>query len=446
MGRPILRETVILSSSRICADCEGQRPRRSPSVDICMLVPVVKRKRIPPEFRHLLEQARRNAGEAEPRKHHLVPASYLQRWAEESKVRVTVVDEHRSYLSSPEKAARETDFYRIEHPSVDADQVPPLLFETMLSRVEGNAKTVIDDLIKYRDPGALDPESLALFAWHLALTITRGKAFRAEQQELLADFYRLQYAKITDDGIAARLREHDIDPTLEKIAWHREFLDDLQSGEVLVQKPDAAVIASSGETAAILGEHLFQRDWVIYEAPPILVTCDEPVIIVGGPGSPRSERGGVQSAGVVMYPLDPSNLLVLFHAEMRPIGPPALDHVETAEINREILAGASRWAFERPSRAIAKGLRVPPAPEKPFMREGPFSKNDSSGSEVYRYFKPTRWQDKSWMPPWPVRRWWGGWRAEKFPRLAEMAPGEKVTTIESERKRRTVPKRKRQRR
>jgi hypothetical protein len=407
---------------------------------------VVKRKRNPPEFRRLLEQARRNAEGAEPRKHHLVPASYLHRWAEESKVRVTVVDEHRSYLSSPEKAARETDFYRIEHPDVDAEQVPPLLFETMLSQIEGNAKTVIDELIKYRDARVLDPESLALFAWHLALTITRGKAFRAEQQEMLTDFYRLQYAKITDDGIKARLRKHGLDPTSENIALHREFLDDLQSGEVLVQKPDAAVIASSGQMAAILGEHLFQRSWMIYEAPPILVTCDEPVITVGGPGSPRSERGGVESAGVVMYPLDPSNLLVLFHTEMRPMGPPALNHVETAEINREILAGASRWAFERPSRNIAKGLRVPPPPEKPFMREGPFPKDDGAESEVYRFFKPTRWRDDAWTPPWPVMRWWGGWWAKQFPRLADMSPGERVATIEPKRKRRPAPKRKRQRR
>ncbi|ACZ83729.1 hypothetical protein Aros01_01607 [Streptosporangium roseum] len=407
--------------------------------------PVVKRKRHPPEFRLLLEQARRNAAGSPPRKHHLIPASYLHRWAEDSKVRVTVVDEHRSYLSSPEKAARETDFYRIEHPGVDADQVPPLLFETMLSRIEGNAKTVIDELISHRDVRALDPEHLALFAWHLALSITRGKAFRAEQREMLTDTYRLQYAKVTDQGIQARLRKHGIDPTPETVAIHRKLLDDLQTGEVWVQNPDAAVIASSGQIAAVLGDYLFRRNWVVYEAPPILVTCDEPVITIGGPGSPRSEREGVESAGVVMYPLSPSNLLVLFHAEMRPLGPPVLDHVETAEINREILAGASQWAFERPSRNIAKGLRVPPVPEKPFLREGPLPQVDGAESELYRYFRPTRWQDDAWAPPWPVARWWHGWWAEQFPRLADMSPGDKVDT-RPERERQPVPTRKGRRR
>lgn len=129
-----------------------------------------------------------------PRKHHLVPASYLQRWAEDGQVCVTFVDEARSYLSSPETAARQTDFYRLQHPDLDPVEVPPLLFETMLSQIEGSAKTVIDELLEHFEPGQVDPEQLALFAWHLAMSITRGAVFRAEQQELLSDMYRLQWA------------------------------------------------------------------------------------------------------------------------------------------------------------------------------------------------------------------------------------------------------------
>ncbi|GAA2376073.1 hypothetical protein GCM10010404_34870 [Nonomuraea africana] len=341
-------------------------------------------------------------------------------------MRVTVVDDPRSYLSSPEGAARETDFYRIEHPDVNADEVPPLLFETILSQVEDNAKNAIDDLIKYRDARTLDPERFAFFVWHLALSITRGKAFRAEQQELLTDLYRLQYSRVTDDGIRARLLDHGVDPTPETVAIHREFLDDLQAGHVRAEKPIASVIASSGQMAEVIGERLFQRSWAVYETPPILVTCDEPVIILGGPGSPRGERAGVESAGVVMYPLSPSDLLVLFHPDLRPYGPPVLDYVETAEVNREIIAGASRWAFERPSRKITQGLRVPPAPERPFMREGPLPQIEGAEGELYRSFKPTRWRDETLAPEWPVARWWWGWRARRVPRLESMSPGERV--------------------
>ncbi|MEV0388736.1 DUF4238 domain-containing protein [Nonomuraea sp. NPDC050643] len=407
----------------------------------------MKRKKYSSEIHRLLEEARRNAEGSPPRKHHLVPASYLRRWAEDSKVRVTVVDEDRSYLSSPERAARETDFYRIEHPDIDAEKMPPLLFETILGRIEGNAKWAIDELIEHRDVRLLERERYELFVLHLALTITRGKAFRAEQQELLTDLYRLQYAQVSDDEIRVRLQKHGIDPTPETVAMHRDFLDGLQAGQIWAEKPSAAVIASSAQMAEVICECLLQRSWAVYKTPPILVTCDEPVIILGGPGAPRSERAGVESAGVVMYPLSPSDLLVLFHPEMptRLSGSPNLDHAETAEVNREIIAGSSRWAFERPSRKITQGLRVPPAPEKPFMREGPLPQIEGAEGEIYRSYKPTRWRDEVLAPQWPVARWWSGWRAQRVPRLRNMLPGERVA-IKPERKQQPSRPRKKRRR
>lgn len=407
----------------------------------------MKRKKYSSEIYRLLEQARRNAAGSPPKKHHLVPASYLRRWAEDSKVRVTVVDEGHSYLSTPDKAARETDFYRIEHPDIDAEKVPPLLFETILSQIEGGAKNAIDELIEHGDVRLLESERYELLVLHLALTITRGKAFRAEQQELVTDLYRLQYAQVSDDEIRAKLRKHGIDPTRETVAIHRDFLDGLQSGQIWAEKPSAAVIASSVQMAEVIGERLLQRSWVVYKTPPILVTCDEPVIILGGPGWPRSERAGVESAGVVMYPLSPSDLLVLFHSEI-PLslpGPPTLNHVETAEVNREIIAASSRWAFERPSRKITQGLRVPPVPEKPFMREGPLPQIEGAEGELYRSYKPTRWRDEALAPPWPVARWWLGWHAQRVPRLKSMVPGERVA-IKPQAQRKPSRPRKKQRR
>lgn len=142
---------------------------------LCRLFRMPRRRRYPPGFQALLDQARRNEAGTSPRKHHLVPASYLRRWAENGQVRVTVVDERRSYLSSPETAARQTDFYRVQHPDINPAEVPPLLFETMLSRIEDSAKIVIDKLLDHFDPALVDPEQLALFTRHLAMSITRGK-------------------------------------------------------------------------------------------------------------------------------------------------------------------------------------------------------------------------------------------------------------------------------
>lgn len=367
---------------------------------------------VPAELRAIFNQAVKNAEGTPPRKHHLVPASYLRRWAEDGKVRVTVVDENRSYLSAPETAARETDYYRVDHPDVDPRMLPPLLVETVLSKLEDNAKNVIDDLVRHCDPGQLQLQQLHEFAWHLAFSITRGKAFRDESKEIFADLYRMQYEKFTDNDIRARLREHEIDPTADEVARHRQFLDDLTTGETVAVPPNAQVIAHAARTAVPLGEHLLKRWWVVYELPPILVTCDEPVVVIGGPGAPRSERSGVGIAGVVIFPLNPSALLAMFHPDLAPTAPARLDHIETAELNREIIAAAARWAFERPMRRVAEQMQVPPAPPKASVREGPLPQVDSAGEELYRTYKPTRWTEAD-APPWPVARWWGGQSAAR---------------------------------
>jgi hypothetical protein len=381
---------------------------------------------IPSEVEAIFMQAVKNAEGTPPRKHHLVPASYLRRWAEGGKVRVTVVDEGRSYLPAPETAARETDYYRLDHPDIDPEKLPPLLIETVLSRLEDNARMVIDELLKHRNPEGLEAQQLVDFVGHLAFSWTRGKGFRDNAKEMFADLYRMRYEDLTDDGIRARLRKSGVEPTADEITKYRQFLDGLIAGDIVAVPPEVQVIATAAMTAAPLGEYLLERTWVVYETPPILVTCDEPVISIGGPGSPRSERSGLGIAGVVIFPLSPSALLVMFHPTLAPSGPSTLDLVETAELNREIIASATRWAFERPSRHTTERMRVPPLLPKASLREGPLPQVDDSEGELYRIYTPTRWLDAD-APPWPVARWWrSGWTARQFPRLSNLPPGAKV--------------------
>ena len=68
----------------------------------------------------LLEEARKNEQGTPPRKHHIVPSSYLARWAEDDRIRVTETDTKRTRTESPKQAERITDFYRIESPDISA--------------------------------------------------------------------------------------------------------------------------------------------------------------------------------------------------------------------------------------------------------------------------------------------------------------------------------------
>ena len=111
----------------------------------------------------LFESAKKSE-QAAPRKHHLIPASYLVRWEVASKLRVTETSTTTTYRIR-DNAARETDFYRMESDDLDSDEIPPLLFETILSRLEGAAPAVIDLLIEGGPTalGHLDASGFAQF-------------------------------------------------------------------------------------------------------------------------------------------------------------------------------------------------------------------------------------------------------------------------------------------
>src|SRR5437879_1980813 len=103
-----------------------------------------RRGDIPPEVRALVEEARLLEGSPSARKdHHYVPSSYLARWADDGLLRRTDLVEGRERQMSPKQVAKERDFYRIESEDVDPIEVPPLLFEVVLGKVESWGKPAI---------------------------------------------------------------------------------------------------------------------------------------------------------------------------------------------------------------------------------------------------------------------------------------------------------------
>lgn len=365
-----------------------------------------RRREPPPGFLALLESAKRDqAGGSAPRKHHLVPASYLRRWEEDGKIRVTHVDQKKSHLASAGTAARETDYYRIEAPEVDPEVVPPLLFEKMLGEVEGMSVEIIDTLIE-KGPDALSPQQRAEFSLFLAFQITRGHSFRVANRLMVEDFFKLKYENVTKDGVRQYLIDADMPSGASDIEAAYATLKEVSSGDLIIQPQDVSIVAESGTLAVQIGEHLFTRNWHKFTTMPILVTCDEPVVLLGGPPRDRRERAGASTAGVIFFPLNPSNLLAMFQPHFQPWGPPELNQLETAEINREIVTATARWAFEKPSRHVTERMPVPPA-VAPFKREGPFPMEGSGNQQLFRTFRPTRWANAlPPLPPWPISRWW----------------------------------------
>lgn len=355
----------------------------------------------------LFERARKVEAARGARKQHIVPASYLHRWAEDDQVRVTDLGQspRRTYFGKPEKVGLETDFYRLEADGLDQDEVPPLALEVLMSVIEGKAKLGIDELIADGQPSA---EHGAYLAWFIALQATRGRAYRASIRAAAHEVSKLQAEGLNSaEAVRRRLTENGVEPSEEEVAEALSGVQKVLSGEWVVGPQEAALAALAAETAGELVKYLLLgRQWIVYDTPRVLVTCDEPVVPLAGPGGHRAEQGGFADAPVILLPLTPSKLLVLLRNDLEREDLKTLDHAEVADINRELVASAARWVFERPSRKV--GLRMPvPGPPPPLVHE----LHDGSREEgrvVYRQYRPTRWVAAPYTP-WPVPRWWERW-------------------------------------
>ena len=66
--------------------------------------------------------------------------------------------------------------------------------------------------------------------------------------------------------------------TDRQVGRFREFLDGCGQWKDQDHAARAAMVAMLGQQAESIGFSLFIRGWHIYQVPPILVTCEEPVV------------------------------------------------------------------------------------------------------------------------------------------------------------------------
>lgn len=363
-------------------------------------------KRVNREVQKVLSEARNNEKNG-PKAHHLVPNSYLKRWAVGDRIRVTETTSRKTWCPDPAKAATETHFYRMQHEQLDPATVPPLFFETLLSRIEGMAVRGIDHLEAH---GTIDlsPDDAVWLSIYIAFQITRGRTFRVGQQELLLNTLRLLHPA-TEQGARHLIESTGGTATPALVAETLESLEALHSGKIWVAPATAEMISMSGQMAMQLSPHLLARDWVVYWTDlSSFITCDEPVVILNGPEVSRREKGGFGTADVVLFPLSPSALLAMFHPhhDLDPLALwPELDAVEVDEVNIEIAANSYRWMFERSDRSRTLTMSLPPLQPATRMERNLKLINKPT-SELVRTTHPSRWQMVADPPPLPVRRWW----------------------------------------
>jgi len=187
---------------------------------------------------------------------------------------------------------------------------------------------------------------MALF---FGFQLTRGPSFREEQRRVSTSWFLLKYGSLDDDGIRRYLRKKGVAPTDAAVADSRRLFDGLADGSLFIAPHDAALMSNAADLATEHGESFLARAWVVCRTQGAMPTCDEPIVIVSGPGQPRDERGGLEDAGVIVCPLAPTHVLAMFRADLAArlglegwregrVHVDELDHVEDAEICREVLA------------------------------------------------------------------------------------------------------------
>lgn len=352
-----------------------------------------------------VEEARRlEALGTAPKKHHIVPRFYLEAWERQGLLRVTQVDSQVAYPTSADKAARETHFYRLDSPDIDADELPPGLAELLIGKLEGDAATIIHRLRTEDDP-KLDGDDLLSLSVFLGVQFTRGRRERESLEAMATEHHKILYGHLTDEDIVEILTRRGQAANTEDIKSSREFIDGLNAGEIFVAPQRPASVAMSLEAGYQVGLHLTTRDWVLAAAPPLLITCDEPIVCVGGPGSSRSERAGAASAPLIMCPISPHRMLFIAEPGMRV--PEELTHNDVAEINLEVLASAHTLAFELPNRRYATSVRIPQLPPAVSLERDVQALVDGvkEPGEIVRLFRLHRFAAEPWRP-WPLARIW----------------------------------------
>ena len=227
----------------------------------------------PGEVERLFETARRNTG---PRKHHLVPASYLARWSTPTgPVRVLDIDSGQTYRATPSSAARQTDYYLAASEDLDSDEVPPMLFETILSRVEGPGIGAIDGLVNL--PATITAQTRQDLATFMAFQfVSRGRthAVLAAQAHEVA---KLESLKMTEKSrVKTPLERSGEEPTAEAIQFGLDAFQSLRDDKIIVRPQDAQLIWMAFANAQQIAHVLYRRVWIVASTHANLVTTDEP--------------------------------------------------------------------------------------------------------------------------------------------------------------------------
>jgi Protein of unknown function (DUF4238) len=245
-----------------------------------------------------------------PRKHHYIPQFYLQGFTMEGTKagQLWVLDKHtgRQWKASVDKAARETDLYKVEL----KDGGNPASFEEELAKIESTLAPVLKQTIERQAlPKGRDFELLLNLVALMALRVPGYRSF-------LKNIGTAWFRQFTHGLVETREKWEAV---IRKARTKRPELPDMPYEEMkrAVESGELSIDLDMGQNWFVMmileasGEmlvHLSRRRWYLTVVPPQgpdFICSDNPVSLSGTPMSPNPGACGFAAPGtLLLFPLN----------------------------------------------------------------------------------------------------------------------------------------------
>lgn len=288
------------------------------------------------------------------KRHHVVPRSYLERFARNEQVTVVRRGEE-PYTANVRDTGVVGQFNLITGP----DGEPSLAVEEMFGIFEGKAMPILAEIARSGHIPMHEPRSLV--AQYMALQYTRTPEWRD-----LADIQTELHAKSlmlghTDDSIRAMLREmQGREPTEEEFAAGRYARDHIDDFAIELSNNDFFINAIRTATDDIMPYLLQEMQWDLIQADePAFITSDHPVVFPRPPGVPMGILDGRQ----IFFPIDPHRALMLTRGPVQRSRLYVPRPGTTSMMNQIVADSFYEWIAHHPNqRGALEGLRIPDDP------------------------------------------------------------------------------------
>jgi hypothetical protein len=329
------------------------------------------------------------------KRHHHVPQVYLRRWTSgDRKVRLTKTATGTSYIQPTKEIARGDNLYTISADDLESE-FPGLWLEKHMSRIESEAAGWFGALDDLRNGRVTDHDLIANMAVFVALQDQRTLRSRERELRIEDSLNRFGRAEIMSQALPFVCRLYGI-PYLPQRHDQllQEFLDvPLISAE---RKPRAIESAIGVWRNKAVPYFAARRTWWLVSSSSPLLTCDEPVVYLGGSARERWQTPSWVSSPFFLYPIGSHRLLVLAAPGFDLPAPYELTDAEAAQVNFEVVAASNEFSYERPDTTIARSIEVPPWPEHD---------PESASTFMEAVLAPSRWREGE-GPAWAVPRWY----------------------------------------